>query len=170
MKSISLILFSFLIFIFQSCSFCREEMMDCDFAPKEFVTGWRGSPENLEEKPFDYYYKKQYAIGSKRFPMHFKKNCIDSATIHSKGDLIYNIVEESVLGVSDIENDLATIIVSREYFKKIKTVGIIECNPVALVDPNIRDSEWAECRCIIFVHFPKGKDGIIKRVMEIQKE
>jgi len=69
--------------------------------PREkLLKGWAGSPDNLQSKPFDYYYMKLKGQTSENTSKRKSKDmmewaCIKSATINARIDLSIGIVYES---------------------------------------------------------------------------
>ena len=70
--------------------------------------------------------------------------------------------------ISDVES-LKSVLHS-EYSGIIKQIGTKDCKPLAPSDSKFPYREWKECECIIYSHIPGGKDGIIARARELDRE
>ena len=67
------------------------------------------------------------------------------------------------------EENIGKIILN-EYVGKIKGAEAKDCKPLAIHDPEVPLSEWKECECLIYSHIPGGRDGIIIRARELDKD
>ena len=137
--------------------------------PEKQLEGWAGNPDNPNEKPFDYFYISNQGQGSTfqtNSPLYIRQSCIEAVESNGKNKIIIKMVENSTASNNDILKE--TII--KEYKKKIKGVSSYKCKPLSIDDPLIPFSEYKECECIIFVHVKGGKDTIIARAKELDKE
>jgi hypothetical protein len=57
-----------------------------------------------------------------------------------------------------------------EYQKKIKGVEVKDCKPLAIPGQEVPLSEWKECEFTIYAHIPGGRDAIITRYREHDRE
>ncbi|MDX1958182.1 MAG: lipoprotein LipL21 [Leptospiraceae bacterium] len=156
-----------------SLSFFCSEPKSKETVPEKPIEGWAGPPNDLTQKPFDYFYMRKVARASekavnKRDGKMIQATCVDAATTQAKGDLINILVGESLTNSCHDGESTGPVIV-REYNGKLKGVNIKECKPKAVAVPGILGSEYAECECVIFVKIPGGKDAIIAQLQEIEK-
>ncbi|MDX1957316.1 MAG: hypothetical protein SFU98_02020 [Leptospiraceae bacterium] len=144
---------------------------------KTYLEGWAGSPENIKEEPFDYFYMEKNARASEKSILKssgamMQSTCVDAATTQAKGDLIGRLVGESFLSVSGTTSDGESngSIIVRNLNRQIKGVNTFSCMPIANEDHLIIGSQWKECSCLIFVKIPGGRDAIFAEVQELDKK
>ncbi|MBK9502346.1 MAG: hypothetical protein IPQ05_04155 [Leptospiraceae bacterium] len=68
------------------------------------------------------------------------------------------------------EGESLELLLFTEYKEKVKEAKVKDCKPLAIPDPEVPLSEWKECECTIYVHIPGGRDGIITRAKELDKD
>ncbi|MBK6606904.1 MAG: hypothetical protein IPG24_15870 [Leptospiraceae bacterium] len=147
--------------------------------PEQKLEGWAGNPDNPNEKPFDYFYMRSTGGMPKKgwsgydSVIAIRYTCIENARNNGERELIRKMLNESlkkfcILCISlDMEN--LKSILFYDYSSRIKQ-DIKVCRPLAASELKIPLREGKECECIIYAHIPGGKDGIIARAKEIEKE
>ncbi|MDX1958181.1 MAG: lipoprotein LipL21 [Leptospiraceae bacterium] len=170
----TMILFLTLILFTINCPSGKEaHSLDGDVQKFE---GWAGPPEEVSKKPFDFFYMKKVARASekavnKRSGAMMQSTCVDAATTQAKGDLVGKLVGESLTGASGVSDGESTgAVVVREFNGKLKGVNVKECKPKAVATPDVPGSEYTECECVIFVKIPGGRDAIIAKAQEVEKQ
>jgi hypothetical protein len=152
--------------------------MDCKKGKEKTdirLEGWMGAPESPEKKPFDYYYMRTSGRASERAIVRrsgemMQSTCSDAATVYARADLIGKMIGESITGASGLNDGEGTgLILVREYAGKIQGFNTASCKPLAVPDPDIAGSEYKECECVVYVKLTGGRDGIIQRGKEIEK-
>jgi hypothetical protein len=91
--------------------------------------------------------------------------------MNAKGDIIQKLVEETVRGASDVSNSESTSkVVTREFAAVTSGMNTKECKPLAIADPNIPNSEWRECKCMIYVRIPGGRDAVLAKAKMAEEQ
>ncbi len=84
-------------------------------------------------------------------------------TVTKKNLIVINLIAMTY------EENIGKIILN-EYVGKIKGAEAKDCKPLAIPDQEVPLSEWKECECLIYSHIPGGRDGIIIRAKELDKD
>lgn len=138
--------------------------------PKELF-GWAGAPEDINNKPYDYFYAKFYGkveiLSTKLKAEDYQNKCIQSATKQANDEMFLVLTDASASGVSD----------GPENFNLEKIVKVIEkqsrtkrlnCKPISYsyfyIDFSVKGSEWRDCECVFYAKVPGGRDAIVARV------
>ena len=138
--------------------------------PEKQLEGWAGNPDNPNEKPFNYFYMRYKGKASGHL---FWSSCTENTALDGKKHLIIKMVDDTLnlfkpLITPNIKTLRKKLI--NENQKKIRGVSSYDCKPLSVPDPQIPYSGYKECECLIFVHAPGGKDGIIARAKELDKD
>ena len=75
----------------------------------------------------------------------------------------------NLAAVSDHGGSFNSIVLFKEYSGKIKEVKVKECKPL-YPDPEIPDSGWKECECIVYIHIPGGRDAIVAKATAFERK
>lgn len=173
-KSKAVLLFTMLIVAVSGCGTGDKEAHSVGEGGKQFE-GWHGHPEDVNKRPFEFYYMKSVGKASpkameKRSGAMMQSTCTDAATTKVKGDLIGKLVGESIQGASGVSDGESTgAVVVREFQGKLQGVNVKECKALYKDDPEIPYSGWKECECVVFIKVPGGRDAVIAKAQELSK-
>jgi hypothetical protein len=154
------------IFFMANCS--SESVTTVGKGGQQFE-GWAGPPEDPSANPQEYFYMKYSGRASqnaldKRSGAMMETTCIDAAELNAKGDIIQKLAFETVKGASGVSDGESTgKVVVREFAATTSGMNRKECKPLAVADPNIPSSEWKECKCVMFVRIPGGRDAVLAK-------
>jgi hypothetical protein len=172
-KSTILLLLSVAILGLYTCS-SGDKAYELEGKGVREFEGWAGPPEDPKKKPFDYFYMKYAGRASekavqKRSGAMMQETCRDAAVTGAKGDLIGKLIGESITGASGISDAESTgKVVVREFQGKLQGVNVKACKPLAAPDPQIPNSEFKECECVVYVRIDGGREAVIARAKEIE--
>lgn len=174
-KTKAIVLFTMLMVAVYGCGSSGKEAHDVGEGGKQFE-GWHGPPEDVNKKPFDFYYMKSVGRASqkamdKRSGAMMQKTCTDAATTTVKGDLIGKLVGESIQGASGVSDGESTgQVVVREFMGTLQGVNVKECKALYPDDPQVPYSGWKECECVVFVKIPGGRDAVVAKAQSADKK
>lgn len=93
-----------------------------------------------------------------------------SYRIETNKDLFANSFNAiNLAAISDRDPPYAAIVLVKEYLGKINEIKVKDCQSMAITDPEVPFSGWKECECIVYVYVKGGKDAIITRAKEIDR-
>jgi hypothetical protein len=166
MKNLYSLLFTLVIVFFWNCG-GGQPAHTIDGAQQ--FEGWAGPPESPNSGTKDYFYMKYSGRASqnaldKRSGAMMEVTCRDAAELNAKGDIIQKLAHETVKGASGVSDGESTgKVVVREFSATLSGMNVKECKPLAVADPNIPNSEWKECKCVMFVRIPGGRDAVLAK-------
>ncbi len=150
------------------------------YPPEKVIEGWAGIPEYQKMKPFEYYYIKRNSKASvkaieKRSGTLIAETCTNSTAQNGKEDFLRKMISDSLIysdaggtEISDSEYAMLNAVVA-DFSGKVKDLNIRQCRPLKQVQPDAPGIEWEECECIIYARVPGGKDAIVARAVEIER-
>ncbi|MCB1156318.1 MAG: lipoprotein LipL21 [Leptospiraceae bacterium] len=131
--------------------------------------GWAGPPEDPTGGPKEFFYMKytgrasEKALSKKSGAM-METTCRDAAELNAKGDIIQKLAHETVTGASGVSDGESTgKVVVREFAAQTSGMNTMQCEPLSKPDPNIANSEWKECRCVMYVRIEGGRDAVLAK-------
>ncbi len=152
---------------------CKSEQK-IDIYSSNFKEGWAGEPNNLTQKPFDYFYMKSTARASekaiyKRSSEMMKSTCIDAAFTGVKGNLLGKLYGETIIIGSDLDTEQqANVIDYKEFSEELRSLKIKECKPLFEDEENFPNSGWKECECIFYIKIDGGREIIHQKFMKLE--
>ena len=144
-------------------------------ANEKFFEGWAGPPEDMEKKPYKYFYTRRVNRASpksveKQDPVRMRETCTSGAALTAKADFMRKMIGEEFMVICQIEDrddDIPKIIVA-EYNNKVKGIKTRECRPLKEAKSEIPGMEWEECECLWYAKVPGGKEAIKARIAELE--
>lgn len=143
--------------------------------PIRELEGWAGSPENPNQRPYEYFYMKYKAKASQKATHKgdkelMQKTCREMAGMLSIRIFLKKMINESAFTGSSPSDSYAPPY--NEFFNEIlkqkeNTINttIHECKSIAEYP-----KEWAECECIVYSKFGGGRDAVIGIIKEYENK
>ncbi|MCB1157124.1 MAG: lipoprotein LipL21 [Leptospiraceae bacterium] len=131
--------------------------------------GWAGPPEDPTGSPQEFFYMKYTGRASekalkKKSGAMMETTCRDAAELNAKGDIIQKLAHETVTGASGVSDGESTgKVVVREFAAQVTGMNTMQCEPLAKAEADIPNSEWKECRCVMYVRIEGGRDSVLAK-------
>lgn len=138
------------------------------------MEGWAGPPENIELKPYEYFYLKHVAAAKdetvkQKNGAKMEATCVEAATLQGKSNFLRKMVGESIEGASGVADGESTgFVIVSQYTGKVKGMNVRDCKPLAEAG-KFKGSEWGQCECVIWAKVDGGRDSVIAAAQEQEK-
>lgn len=139
------------------------------------MEGWAGPPEEINKKPYEYFYMKHVAAAkpdtvTQKNGAKMEATCVEAASLQGKANFLRKMVGESLEGASGVADGESTgFVIVSQYSGKVKGLSVADCKPRG-EKGKFNGSEWGQCECVIWAKVDGGRDAIVASAQDHEKK